>query len=220
MKKFLSIFLIFTLMFSAVSTMSFAMENREPQKMQETKVKTNFIKLPVILFSSFGAALIATVSGLIGYKIGNDRRANDEKEITLTGTILGGSSDRCTPIGESSYDIVMLISSCVDEMFQVDIPKVSKEGTFPAQYLDALAFELDVLAGSLDFDDLPYEYRKVGLELHNMFISIKHYVDKRGKKIQLGYLKTLLRDAQKLAIRAGEIHDRIKQEKKKNKAEL
>ena len=219
MKKFLSIFLIFTLMFSAVSTMSFAMENREPQKMQETRVKTNFIKLPVILFSSFGAALIATVSGLIGYKIGNDRRANDEKEITLTGTILGGSSDRCTPIGRS-YDVVMLISSCVDEMFQVDIPKVSKEGTFPAQYLDALAFELDVLAGSLDFDDLPYEYRKVGLELHNMFISIKHYVDKRGKKIQLGYLKTLLRDAQKLAIRAGEIHDRIIQEKEKNKAEL
>ncbi len=219
MKKFLSIFLIFTLMFSAVSTMSFAMENREPQKMQETRVKTNFIKLPVILFSSFGAALIAAVSGLIGYKIGNDRRANDEKEITLTGTILGGSSDRCTPIGRS-YDVVMLISSCVDEMFQVDIPKVSKEGTFPAQYLDALAFELDVLAGSLDFDDLPYEYRKVGLELHNMFISIKHYVDKRGKKIQLGYLKTLLRDAQKLAIRAGEIHDRIIQEKEKNKAEL
>ena len=206
-------------MFSAVSTMSFAMENREPQKMQETRVKTNFIKLPVILFSSFGAALIAAVSGLIGYKIGNDRRANDEKEITLTGTILGGSSDRCTPIGRS-YDVVMLISSCVDEMFQVDIPKVSKEGTFPAQYLDALAFELDVLAGSLDFDDLPYEYRKVGLELHNMFISIKHYVDKRGKKIQLGYLKTLLRDAQKLAIRAGEIHDRIIQEKEKNKAEL
>ena len=219
MKKFLSLFLIFTLMFSAVSTMSFAMENREPQKMQETRVKTNFIKLPVILFSSFGAALIAAVSGLIGYKIGNDRRANDEKEITLTGTILGGSSDRCTPIGRS-YDVVMLISSCVDEMFQVDIPKVSKEGTFPAQYLDALAFELDVLAGSLDFDDLPYEYRKVGLELHNMFISIKHYVDKRGKKIQLGYLKTLLRDAQKLAIRAGEIHDRIIQEKEKNKAEL
>lgn len=219
MKKFLSIFLIFTLMFSAVSTMSFAMENREPQRMQETRVKTNFIKLPVILFSSFGAALIAAVSGLIGYKIGNDRRANDEKEITLTGTILGGSSDRCTPIGRS-YDVVMLISSCVDEMFQVDIPKVSKEGTFPAQYLDALAFELDVLAGSLDFDDLPYEYRKVGLELHNMFISIKHYVDKRGKKIQLGYLKTLLRDAQKLAIRAGEIHDRIIQEKEKNKAEL
>ena len=206
-------------MFSAVSTMSFAMENREPQRMQETRVKTNFIKLPVILFSSFGAALIAAVSGLIGYKIGNDRRANDEKEITLTGTILGGSSDRCTPIGRS-YDVVMLISSCVDEMFQVDIPKVSKEGTFPAQYLDALAFELDVLAGSLDFDDLPYEYRKVGLELHNMFISIKHYVDKRGKKIQLGYLKTLLRDAQKLAIRAGEIHDRIIQEKEKNKAEL
>ena len=219
MKKFLSIFLIFTLMFSAVSTMSFAMENREPQKMQETRVKTNFIKLPVILFSSFGAALIAAVSGLIGYKIGNDRRANDEKEITLTGTILGGSSDRCTPIG-GSYDVVMLISSCVDEMFQVDIPKVWKEGTFPAQYLDALAFELDVLAGNLDFDDLPYEYRKVGLELHNMFISIKHYVDKRGKKIQLGYLKTLLRDAQKLAIRAGEIHDRIIQEKEKNKAEL
>ena len=219
MKKFLSIFLIFTLMFSAVSTMSFAMENREPQKMQETRVKTNFIKSRFILFSILGDALIGVVSWLIFYNMWNYSIANDEKEITLTGTILGGSSDRCTPIGRS-YDVVMLISSCVDEMFQVDIPKVSKEGTFPAQYLDALAFELDVLAGSLDFDDLPYEYRKVGLELHNMFISIKHYVDKRGKKIQLGYLKTLLRDAQKLAIRAGEIHDRIIQEKEKNKAEL
>lgn len=214
MKKFLSIFLIFTLMFNTVSAKSFAMERPEPQGVSQIGARKHSIRLPLaILFSGLSALL----SGLIGYKIGNDRRVNDEKEITLTGTILGGDSERCMSIGSGSYDVVLLISSCVDEIFQVDIPKLSKEDTFPARYLSALAYQLDVLSMNLDFDDLPDECRQKGLELHNMAMSIEHYVDKRGKKIQAGYLKTLLRNAQKLAIRAGEIYDKIAQEKERKK---
>lgn len=211
MKKFLSIILVLTLSFSVVCVSASAMETSNQQNIVENSYK---VRLPfVFLFTG----LAAVFSGLLGYKIGNNRRVNDEKEITLTGSILGEDNNKCMLIGTRTYDPRILINSCVDEIFQVDIPKLSKEGAFSASTLAHLAYQLRVYSHGFEDENLPYEYKQMSYKLYDMSMNIERYISESNQKIQAGYLKTLLRNAQKLAIRAGEIYDKIAQEKEQKK---
>ncbi len=213
MKKFLSIFLVFTLIFNSVPEKSFAMERATPI---EEKSSSFSLKLPlIVLFSTIGAVVFGFT---FGYKKGNNRRIADEKEVTLTGSI--DPYDITPNFVGGKYYTDRILNQFIDKLLLEDVPKLSFMNEFPASYLAAIEFELSALSLRYNGKDSPYEYKKLTEELESMSLFIGSYVDVRNKKIQAGYLKKLLKDAQKLVQKATATTEKMEREKEQNEREL
>ncbi len=210
MKKFLSMFLVITLIFSAIPVTSYAME---VPNSQITEVNSYKVRLPfVFLFTGLAAIL----SGLIGYKIGNDRIISDEKEITLVGSI---DPVDIAPI-RVAHCTDKILNKFIKKLFLEEIPKLSRNNEFPASYLAAVEFELSVLSSRFNDKELSYKYRKFAEELVSMSLHVGSFVDIRNKKISVGYLKEMLKDAQNLVHKATALTDEMELEKEQNKTDL
>ena len=212
-----------TLTLSAITVSTYSMVNEEFSTNRRSPspqtVETNFYnvkKLPYVFLVTGITAISSILSGFLGYKIGKDRRLDDEKEVTLIGTILPYD---ITPY-DGEYYIDRVLNNFINKLFSEDIPKLSRENEFPATYLAALESELKILSLRFNGEELSYKYKEFGRELLSMSQHISIYVDKANKNITVGYLKKLLKDTQKLLKEATANLKEIELSKEQNKAEL
>lgn len=216
-KKFLSVILMITLTFGGMMISTHAMETGE-HSVVGTQISSQTVGKKIYYFKLLLVnGITAILSGLFGYKICYDRRVADAKEITLVGSI--DPTPGLTPELRRYYADKML-TNFINKLFIEDIPRLSKENEFPASHLAAIEYYLRVLSHRYDAENLPYKYRELAEDLVSMSQHIGTYVDRRNKKITLGYLKELLKDTQELLKKATATTREMEAEKEQKKAEL
>lgn len=202
---------------NAMVNEEFSANRRSPSPQTVETNLYNINKLPFVLLVTGITAIGSIISGLVGYKIGNNRRIANEKEITLVGSI--DPTPGLTP-GSGRYYADKMLTKFINKLFMEDVPKLSKENEFPASHLAAIEFHLRVLSHRYDGEKLPYKYRELAEELVSMSQHIGTYVDRRNKKITVGYLKELLKDTQELLKKATATTEEMELAKEQDKADL
>lgn len=223
-RRILSLFLVLTLLINVPhsSELTFGMDGPPhsvetiPQTPREKSSGTG-IKLSLVLLGSAISLMFTALAGFFGYRFGRAKTIDDEKELTLVGSI--EPTPGLLPSSGRYYPDKML-NLFIDKLFLEDIPKYLSQDEFPASHLAAIETHLKVLSNRYSSKDLPYEYRKMSEDLIAMSQFIGSYVDVRGKKIQAGYLKKLLKDAQKLVQEATATTEKMEREKEQNEREL
>ena len=188
--KILSILLIFSIILPNNSTL--AMENPSMQKenfhghspaISAVKTarpyQTGFYALTALCLS-----LITGASGyLLGYKKGNKNKLDQFKEIVLDGSVfLQGD------VPDGIIKPILLARSYIKDVLKNEIPCLSQTDKFPAHKLSAIEYYLDL-------SDNISKNKTLNSEIAALARRIGGITCAHNRKIKLGTLKDLVKDA-------------------------